>query len=75
MLKLDAMTMNFGTFVSGKLLGSTLELTNLTNREQIFHLCIDEKSQHYTMEQVFANVGRSDMDTIPFKKSDLAKEG
>jgi len=40
----DSMILNYSTFFPGKLLGSTLNVGNLTNCEQIVELSIDSNS-------------------------------
>lgn len=65
-LKLDAFTMNFGNFISGKMLGSTLELTNLTSQDQVFQLRIDSQCKHFSVKKVFMNEGKTELDTLPF---------
>lgn len=70
-LKLDAQTMNFGNFISGKMLGSTLELTNLTSQDQVFQLCIDSQSENYSVEKLFVNEGKTELDTLPFTKKEF----
>ena len=47
-LELDVPIINYGSFISTKVLGSTLQLTNKTKQEQIFQLNIDTDNVEYT---------------------------
>ena len=40
-IQLDSQVINFGKFVSGKILGSTLQVTNTSNKEQVVEMSVD----------------------------------
>ena len=44
--------MNFNTYLPGKLLGSTLMVTNLTDCEQIIELSVDSQNYKYYKSEI-----------------------
>ena len=40
-IQLDSQVINFGKFVSGKILGSTLQVTNSSGRDQVIEISVD----------------------------------
>jgi hypothetical protein len=47
-LFVDSSILNYATFFPGKLLGSNLNIGNLTNSEQIVELAVDAQSYTYS---------------------------
>ena len=67
-LHVDSNIMNFNSYYPGKLLGSTLMVTNLSNCEQIIELSVDQSNYTYNIESMqtrFPNL-KNDQ-AIPFK--------
>ncbi len=50
----DSQVINFGTFVCGKILGSTLVVSNLTQSEQIVEVSIDGLMNDYQCKEIFS---------------------
>ncbi len=48
MIYVDSYILNYSTFFPGKLLGSTLNVGNLSNSEQIVELSIDSGNLHFS---------------------------
>ncbi len=55
--------MNYGSFLPGKLLGSTLNVVNDSNFEQIVELSIDAASLNYNRKSI---IERFDTSDLPF---------
>jgi hypothetical protein len=53
----DSYILNYSTFLPGKLLGSTLNVGNLTNSEQIVELSIDSGSFQFNKKQINEKFG------------------
>ena len=49
---MDSYILNYSTFFPGKLLGSTLNVSNLSNAEQIVELSIDGNSFQYNKKHI-----------------------
>lgn len=52
MLEVDTKVMNFNQYLPGKLLGSTLMVTNLTECEQIIELSVDSQNYKYYKSEI-----------------------
>ena len=46
-VEIDSQIMSYGKFISGKILGSTLMLTNKTSAEQSFEVKVDGQNSEY----------------------------
>jgi hypothetical protein len=57
----DSLILNYSTFFPGKLLGSTLNVGNLTNSEQIVELAIDSNSFQFNKKQIGEKFGNPDL--------------
>lgn len=68
-LDVDSNVINYGQFVCGKILGSTLLLTNISNKDQIVTMSIS-KDKQYDCDQIFGQYNR---DELPFEYSDGVK--
>ena len=59
MIQVDSQVINYGSFYPGKLLGSTLLVTNVTNQEQLVELSIDgsgeEGNHEYDMGKLMSS--------------------
>ena len=67
-LHVDSNIMNFNSYYPGKLLGSTLMVTNLSNCEQIIELSVDQCNYTYNIQSMqtrFPNL-KNDQ-AIPFQ--------
>lgn len=52
---------NFGKFVSGKILGSTLQITNISNQDQIIELSVDQSTENYSCDEIFGPYLREEL--------------
>ena len=57
----DSYILNYSTFLPGKLLGSTLNVGNLTNSEQIVELSIDSGSFQFNKKQINEKFGQPEL--------------
>lgn len=57
----DSYILNYSTFMPGKLLGSTLNVGNLTNSEQIVELSIDSGSFQFNRKQINEKFGQPEL--------------
>ncbi len=57
----DSFILNYSTFFPGKLLGSTLNVGNLSNSEQIVELSIDSQSFQFNKKQINEKYGNPDL--------------
>lgn len=62
-ITVDSNVLNYGTFMPGKLLGSTLNVVNESPYEQIVELSIDAASFHYNRKQI---AEKFDVTDLPF---------
>ena len=62
-ITVDSTVLNYGTFMPGKLLGSTLNVVNESPFEQIVELSIDAASFHYNRKQI---TEKFDVSDLPF---------
>ena len=60
---------NYGQFICGKILGSTLQLTNISSEPQTFSLSLDQKKQ-YDCDAIFGQYNREE---LPFNYQDGSK--
>ena len=51
LIELDSTVINFGVFLPGKLLGSTLLVKNISDDDQIVQLVIDSKQEVYNVDE------------------------
>ena len=65
-IDVDSNVINYGQFICGKILGSTLLLTNLTGKEQSVQLTIS-RSPHFSCDDIFGPYNR---DELPFSYKD-----
>lgn len=66
-MKVDSTTINFGSFVCGKMLGSSLQIENTTNQEQIIEISVDLNSEKYFCDEILGPYSKQD---IPFEYQD-----
>ena len=57
----DSYILNYSTFYPGKLLGSTLNVGNLSNCEQIVELSIDSNSFQFNKKQISEKFGNPEL--------------
>lgn len=57
----DSYILNYSTFFPGKLLGSTLNVGNLTNSEQIVELAIDSHSFQFNKRSISEKFGNPEL--------------
>ena len=62
-ITVDSTVLNYGTFIPGKLLGSTLNVVNESPFEQIVELSIDAASFHYNRKSI---TEKFDVSDLPF---------
>ena len=62
-ITVDSFVLNYGTFMPGKLLGSTLSVVNESSFEQIVELSIDAASFNYSKRVISE---KYDVTDIPF---------
>lgn len=67
-LEIGQHLMSFGKFISSKVLGSHLTLTNKSDREQIFEVSVDRETKHYELstKELFCEYVESE---LPFPVS------
>lgn len=65
-LDLDSNVINYGQFICGKILGSTLQLTNLSMKEQKINLTISKKAA-FDCDSIFGQYNREE---LPFSYKD-----
>jgi hypothetical protein len=68
-LDVDSNVINYGQFICGKILGSTLLLTNISKKDQIVTMSIS-KEKLYDCDTIFGQYNR---DELPFEYSDGSK--
>jgi hypothetical protein len=51
-IEVDSKIINFSTFFPGKMLGSTLLVTNISKSEQILDIQIDSENEKYYVDQI-----------------------
>ncbi len=66
-ISVDSQILNFSTFFPGKLLGSTLNVCNLTNSEQIVELAVDMSTFQFSKKEL---IGRYGDPELPFSMHD-----
>lgn len=62
-ISVDSYVLNYGNFLPGKLLGSTLNVGNNSSFEQIVELSIDAASFHYNKRELSE---KFDLTELPF---------
>lgn len=67
-LDIDSNVINYGQFICGKILGSTLLLTNISNEEQVINMCISRQAK-FDCDAIFGQYNR---DELPFEYQDGA---
>lgn len=65
-LDIDSNVINYGQFICGKILGSTLLLTNISNEEQVINMRIS-RQQKFDCDAIFGQYNR---DELPFEYQD-----
>ena len=68
-LDVDSNVINYGQFICGKILGSTLLLTNISDKDQIVTMSIS-KEKMYECDAIFGQYNR---DELPFDYQDGTK--
>lgn len=68
-IQVDSNVINYGKFICGKMLGSTLVITNTSNQEQIIDMSIDNSTEIYDCNDIYGPYNREE---LPFKYSDGA---
>ena len=63
----DSQVINFGKFISGKILGSTLMVQNLSDRDQCLELAVDAETPDYSCDEIFGPYLREE---LPFEYRD-----
>ncbi len=58
---MDSQILNFSTFYPGKLLGSTLNVSNLTNSEQIVELAVDVGTFQFSKKEIVSKYGEPEL--------------
>lgn len=58
---------NYGQFICGKILGSTLLISNISTQEQIIDLSIDSNLEDFDCNEVFGPYARAE---LPFEYKD-----
>jgi hypothetical protein len=72
----DSYILNYSTFFPGKLLGSTLNVGNLTNSEQIVELAIDSNSFQFNKKSINEKFGNPELPfSLDAPESSDAKKG
>ncbi len=64
---LDSQVINFGKFISGKCLGSTLLITNTSTSDQEIIIELDNASKSYSCDEIFGPYLREE---LPFEYVD-----
>ena len=52
MISVDSTVLNYSTYYPGKMLGSTLSVSNMSDCEQIVELSVDANNEHYMKSQI-----------------------
>ena len=52
MVQLDSQVINFGEYICGKILGSTLQVTNTSSHELILELTVDGNVVEYDCDEI-----------------------
>lgn len=68
---MDSKIINYGKFVCGKMLGSTVVVSNITNQEQIIDMSVDQIAEQFQTSGLFSGCSQSD---LPFQKHPLPSE-
>lgn len=71
---MDSYALNYGNFLPGKLLGSTLNVGNTSSFEQIVELSIDAASFHYNKKQIAEKFDTSEL-PFSFEVSPASRKG
>ena len=58
---MDSYILNYSNFFPGKLLGSTLNVSNLSSAEQIVELAIDANGFQYNRKQIYDRFGQPEL--------------
>lgn len=66
MIDIDSNVINYGQFICGKILGSTLILSNMSNKEQFLSMTISKKD-NYDADTIFGQYNREE---LPFAYED-----
>ena len=66
MIDVDSNVINYGQFICGKILGSTLLLSNLSGKDQSVQLTIS-RSPHFNCDEIFGPYNREE---LPFSYKD-----
>ena len=72
-ITVDSYVLNYGTFMPGKLLGSTLSVVNESSFEQIVELSIDAASFNYNKKTISEKYDVSDI-PFSFETSSIGKD-
>ena len=70
MITVDSYVLNYGSFLPGKLLGSTLNVGNNSSFEQIVELSIDAASFHYNKKALSEKFDTTEL-PFPFEVSPI----
>ena len=66
-ISVDSQVINFGKFISGKILGSTLMISNISDNDQLIEICVDADSENYSCDEIFGPYLREE---LPFEYKD-----
>jgi len=67
-ITVDSYVLNYGQFLPGKLLGSTLNVGNNSSFEQIVELSIDAGSFHYSRKEISEKFDTTEL-PFPFEQA------
>lgn len=65
-LDVDSNVINYGQFICGKILGSTLQLSNISDKDQVVTMCISKEKQ-FKCDSIFGQYNREE---LPFQYKD-----
>lgn len=68
-IQVDQQVVNFGKFISGKILGSTLMISNISDKEQSITISADPETEEYSCDEIFGPYLREE---LPFEYKDGA---
>ncbi|CDW87069.1 UNKNOWN [Stylonychia lemnae] len=66
-ISVDSYVINYGKFVCGKILGSTLQVSNTSNSDQIIEITVDNQQEDYSCDDIFGPYQRNE---LPFQYKD-----
>ena len=66
-MTVDSQVINYGKFICGKMLGSTIQITNTSSQEHILELSVDQQNEEYNCDEIFGPYQR---DELPYSYKD-----